>query len=101
MATTTTPLAANNAATTTTTTVAATTATTTATTVVWLVLGENAECDDGGYIEPPPGRKAPKNLTQCKQSCEKNNDCKSITFFSESGYCNPNPKTQQPLNPKA
>ena len=53
----------------------------------WVQMGTKAACDTSAgevYLTSSPGKLA--NLEKCKQSCQSNSGCKSITYFN-SGWC--------------
>jgi len=53
----------------------------------WVQMGTKAACDTSAgevYLTSSPGKLT--NLEKCKQSCQSNSGCKSITYFN-SGWC--------------
>ena len=53
----------------------------------WIEVGSNAACDTSAgevYLQKSPGKLS--NLQQCKQLCEDDADCQSITYF-KNGWC--------------
>ena len=53
----------------------------------WVSAGSKAECDTNAgevYLKQSPGKGL--SLDQCKQACEDNADCQSMTYY-RTGWC--------------
>ena len=57
---------------------------------MWVGEKTNAKCDAGAgevYLDWSPGKKLkPPGIASCKESCENDEKCQSITLF-QSGWC--------------